>query len=115
MVGDVADVVESVLDFPLSAYEGGCLWCGRLLGCEVGDVPRGFGGDDLVVEGAPFPVGANDLFGVGNRPGGAGAVAVQRRSMRPCPRSQVSCSGGKRPWVQGRDSLVEFRLVLFDL
>jgi hypothetical protein len=80
MVGDVADVVESVLDFPLSAYEGGCLWCGRLLGCEVGDVPRGFGGDDLVVEGAPFPVGANDLFGVGKQAGrgwgGGGPAAV---------------------------------------
>ncbi len=50
----------------------------------------------------------------GNVPSGSGAAETYLRSMRPCPRSSVSCSGGKRPSGEGLDRFQQLRLVRFD-
>src|SRR5487761_2172851 len=48
---------------------------------------------------------------LGKRPSGTGATETYLRSIRPCPRSVVSCSGGKRPSGEGLDRLCEAGLV----
>src|SRR5665213_2522198 len=47
----------------------------------------------------------------GNSPSGTGATETYLRSIRPCPRSVVSCSGGKRPSGEGHESVGELGLV----
>jgi hypothetical protein len=65
--GDVADVVDAVLDAPVAADEVVHLGWAGLVGGEAGEVVGGFGGDRLVVEGAAFAVDPNDLGGVGEQ------------------------------------------------
>ena len=63
--GDVSDVVDAVFDAPVAADEVVEVWGAGLVRGEAGDVERGLGGDEDVVEGAAFPVDPDDLCGVG--------------------------------------------------
>ena len=77
--GDIADVVDPVLDAPVPADETVEFRWACLVGGEAGEVERGLGGDELVVEVGAFAVDPDDLFGVGEqvwwrRRGGGGLV-----------------------------------------
>lgn len=79
VVGDVADVVDAVLDAPVASDELVEFGGSGLVGGEAGEVVGGLGGGGLVVEGGAFAVDPDDLFGVGEqalgcRGGGGGSV-----------------------------------------
>jgi len=72
VVGDVADVVDAVLDAPVTAdelveFRGASQLCG-----EAGEVVGGLGRADLVVEVAAFAVDPDDLLRVGEQAGWCG-------------------------------------------
>jgi len=81
VVGDVADVVDAVLDSPVAADETVELPGGSEAGGEAGEVVRGLGGDELVVEGGAFAGDAHDLCGVGEQAGrrrrGGGPAVIE--------------------------------------
>jgi hypothetical protein len=77
VVGDVADVVSTVLDSPVVPYESVEIRGAGQVGREVSEVERGLGGEEFVVEGRAFAGDPDDLscvkeqaFGCGRGRGG---------------------------------------------
>lgn len=89
VVGDVADVVGTVLDSPVVAYESVEIRGSGQVGGEVGEVERGLGGEEFVVEGGAFAGDADDLSCVGEQ-----AVGCGRGRGGAVVESSVAAAGG---------------------
>jgi len=99
VVGDVADVVDAVLDAPVASDERVELFWACLVSGEAGEVVGGLGRDRFVVERCPFAVDPHDLVGVREQ-------AARRRRGRCCAVIDAAVTAAGRFVLRGKRTLL---------